>query len=51
MSDDRCANPILLGWVKEWLDLARERNSKGVTTYGSHHYHITRVFVFDNDQA
>ncbi|KAI0164951.1 hypothetical protein GGR57DRAFT_218518 [Xylariaceae sp. FL1272] len=28
-----CANPLLLGWVKEWVDLARERNSKGVTTY------------------
>ncbi|KAI9172137.1 crossover junction endonuclease MUS81 [Paramyrothecium foliicola] len=33
MSDAECANPQLLGWVKEWLDLARERNSKGVTTY------------------
>lgn len=28
-----CANPLLLSWVKEWLDTARERNSKGVTTY------------------
>ena len=28
-----CANPLLLAWVKEWLDKARERNSKGVTTY------------------
>lgn len=27
------ANPLLLGWVKEWLDTARERNSKGITTY------------------
>ncbi|KAI1345185.1 ERCC4 domain-containing protein [Xylariaceae sp. FL0016] len=27
------SNPLLLGWVKEWVDLARERNSKGVTTY------------------
>ena len=26
-------NPLLLDWVKEWLDVARERNSKGVTTY------------------
>lgn len=33
MPDSECANPQLLGWVKEWLDLARERNSKGVTTY------------------
>ncbi|PNY27138.1 Crossover junction endonuclease MUS81 [Tolypocladium capitatum] len=31
--DSRCANPQLLAWVKEWLDVARERNSKGVTTY------------------
>ena len=28
-----CANPILLGWVKEWLDQARERNSKGASVY------------------
>lgn len=28
-----CANPQLLGWVKEWWETARERNSKGVTTY------------------
>jgi crossover junction endonuclease MUS81 len=28
-----CANPLLLGWVKEWLDQARERNSKGATVY------------------
>lgn len=33
MADSDCANPQLLAWVKEWLDLARERNSKGVTTY------------------
>ncbi|KAJ4165606.1 hypothetical protein LMH87_007230 [Akanthomyces muscarius] len=31
--DEDCANPQLLAWVKEWLDLARERNSKGITTY------------------
>ncbi|KAL2008349.1 hypothetical protein VTN00DRAFT_8331 [Thermoascus crustaceus] len=30
---DTCANPLLLGWIKEWLDQARERNSKGVTVY------------------
>ncbi|KAI1499156.1 crossover junction endonuclease MUS81 [Biscogniauxia marginata] len=30
---DPCANPLLLGWVKEWVDLARERNSKGLITY------------------
>ncbi|KAJ5266981.1 DNA-directed DNA polymerase family X beta-like N-terminal [Penicillium angulare] len=28
-----CANPLLLGWIKEWLDQARDRNSKGVTVY------------------
>ena len=27
-----CANPLLLEWIKEIYDLARERNSKGVTT-------------------
>ncbi|KAI1383246.1 crossover junction endonuclease MUS81 [Hypoxylon trugodes] len=32
-SDETCANPLLLGWVQEWVDLARERNSKGLTTY------------------
>ena len=33
MQDNECPNPQLLAWVREWLDLARERNSKGVTTY------------------
>ncbi|KAF4944088.1 hypothetical protein FSARC_14771 [Fusarium sarcochroum] len=33
MDDADSANPQLLAWVKEWLDQARERNSKGVTTY------------------
>ncbi|EKJ78793.1 hypothetical protein FPSE_01031 [Fusarium pseudograminearum CS3096] len=33
MADADSANPQFLEWVKEWLDLARERNSKGVTTY------------------
>lgn len=33
MEDSECANPQFLGWVKEWLDVARERNSKGVTAY------------------
>lgn len=28
-----CANPLLLEWVQEWVDQARERNSKGLTTY------------------
>lgn len=30
---DDLANPLLLDWVKEWLDTARERSSKGITTY------------------
>jgi crossover junction endonuclease MUS81 len=29
----QCANPTLLSFVSEWLETARERNSKGVTTY------------------
>lgn len=33
MAEEECSNPQWLAWVKEWLDLARERNSKGVTTY------------------
>lgn len=30
MAED-CANPLLLQWLKEWMDEARERNSKGYT--------------------
>ncbi|KAF6843637.1 DNA repair protein [Colletotrichum musicola] len=30
---DQYANPLLLDWVKEWLDAARERNMKSVTAY------------------
>ncbi|KKY22860.1 putative dna repair protein [Phaeomoniella chlamydospora] len=30
---EMCANPLLLQWLKEWYDGARERNSKGATTY------------------
>lgn len=26
------ANPLLLGWIKELWDVAKERNSKGATT-------------------
>lgn len=33
MATEPCANPLLLGWVKEWLETAKERNSKGVTVY------------------
>ncbi|KAL7786249.1 ERCC4 domain-containing protein [Trichoderma ceciliae] len=33
MGDSECANSQFLAWVKEWLDVARERNSKGITAY------------------
>ncbi|OQV03802.1 ERCC4 domain-containing protein [Cladophialophora immunda] len=32
MAED-CANPLLAGWLKEWMDEAKERNSKGYTVY------------------
>ncbi|KAI9774431.1 MAG: Crossover junction endonuclease mus81 [Candelina submexicana] len=32
MAND-CANPLLLQWIGEWLETARERNTKGVTVY------------------
>ncbi|KAI1455677.1 crossover junction endonuclease MUS81 [Annulohypoxylon moriforme] len=28
-----CANPLLLGWVQEWVEQARDHNSKGLLTY------------------
>ncbi|KAG7009579.1 crossover junction endonuclease [Physcia stellaris] len=28
-----CANPLLAQFLKEWWDIAKERNSKGATTY------------------
>ncbi|KAG0123275.1 hypothetical protein HOY82DRAFT_619471 [Tuber indicum] len=33
MADDECANPLLLGFLKDWYDTARQQNSKRVTTY------------------
>ncbi|KAI9678777.1 MAG: Crossover junction endonuclease mus81 [Caeruleum heppii] len=33
MAAAECANPLLLQWIGEWLDTARERNSKGITMY------------------
>lgn len=30
---EQCPNPLFLSWVKEWLDFAREKNTKGVLTY------------------
>lgn len=32
-SDEDSPNPLLLSWVKEWYDDAREKNTKGVNTY------------------
>jgi crossover junction endonuclease MUS81 len=29
----QCGNPLLLGWVKEWWDQAKDRNSKGASVY------------------
>ncbi|KXJ95834.1 hypothetical protein Micbo1qcDRAFT_217543 [Microdochium bolleyi] len=37
MSFFSIANPLLLGWVQEWVDQARERNSKGLLTYKNAH--------------
>ena len=30
---DECANPLLAQFLKEWWDVAKERNSKGATTF------------------
>ncbi|KAK4944261.1 Crossover junction endonuclease mus81 [Elasticomyces elasticus] len=30
---ETCANPLLAKWLKEWMDEAKERNSKGYTVY------------------
>lgn len=40
-SDEDSPNQLLLSWVKEWYDTARERSSKGVTTY-KHAYDALR---------
>ncbi|OTB18435.1 hypothetical protein K445DRAFT_315252 [Daldinia sp. EC12] len=32
-SNEPCANPLLLGWVEEWVEGARQHNSKGLATY------------------
>jgi len=32
---EECANPLLLQWLKEWMDQAQERNSKGYTVYSA----------------
>lgn len=39
---EECANPLLLGWIKEWLDQARERNNQGFTVLET-----TRFYIID----
>lgn len=34
---EECPNPLFLGWVKEWWDQAKERNTKGVIAYRNAH--------------
>lgn len=48
-SDEDCANPLWLSWVKDWYDTARERNTKGVTTY-KHAYNSLKAcpIAFDH---
>lgn len=36
-NDNECANPLWLGWVKEWLEKEKERGTKAVTTYKKAH--------------
>lgn len=38
---EECANPLLLGWLKEWMDEAQARNSKGFTVLDHHFYYVT----------
>ncbi len=40
--DEDCANPLLVGWIREWWDTARERSSKGALTY-KHAYDSLRA--------
>ena len=47
---EECANPLLLGWIKEWLDQARERNSKGVTVFVPSPY-LSPLYVSDTITA
>ncbi|KAI0851461.1 hypothetical protein F5Y00DRAFT_229779 [Daldinia vernicosa] len=32
-SNEPCANPLLLGWIEEWIETARDQNSKGLLVY------------------
>lgn len=31
MADGACANPLLLGWLKQWYDEALDKNMKGAS--------------------
>jgi len=42
MPTPTCANPLLLEWIKEIYDLAKERNTKGVTTQVPYLFHRER---------
>jgi len=41
--DAQCANPLFLLWVGEWMEKAKERNTKGYQIYKRvsfvFHYH------------
>ena len=37
-----CGNPLLLEWVGEWLEVEKDRNTKGVTTY-KHAYNALKA--------
>lgn len=37
-SDEDCANPMLLGWVKEMWDVEVQRNTRAVRTYKNAYY-------------
>ena len=39
---ENCANPLLAGWLKEWMDQAKERNSKGYTVYSALSYYLSK---------
>ncbi len=41
--DEDCANPLLVGWIREGWDTARERSSKGALTY-KHAYDSLRAY-------
>ena len=40
-----CANPLLLEWVKELYDVAKDRNTKGVTTYVEFQFQVAVLLI------